>query len=126
MRRAAYLALSAAAMAAAGALAFWGQARADDPVSDLRRVAAEVVRLPPGPGGYGRDCVWRTTQVLARIHGLTKTREIVTWGGGCHSVAGVWIGPDEWLVDGQSGIVAKVRGDWGGPFHMDQCDSARR
>lgn len=126
------LRLAGAILAVAGvvALMWFGGAKAASAPPDLVTVAREVMRLPPGPGGYGRDCFWRTGQVIARLRGYAARRQDVTWvgryGAGCHAVASVWIGEDEWMVDGQSGIVAQARGEWAGPFHIDNCEQVMR
>jgi len=105
-----------------------GPSRAASAPPELVAVAHEVAQLPDGPGGHGHDCIWRTSLVLARLRGYDAHRQDVSWASryhtDCHEVASVWLGEDEWLVDGQTGMVVRAEGEWAGPFHIDNCAQA--
>jgi hypothetical protein len=92
------------------------------PPREVYEAARAVHALPPGPGGYGRDCAWRTEQVIRRLSRFGAHREIATAGHVCHAVAGIRLSDGEWIVDGQTGNVYEVRGRWAGPLYLDGCD----
>lgn len=100
-------------------------------VAEMRDAALTVSRLPPGPGGYGRDCVWRTERLIQRLEleGADMAdirRQRVGWFGRngriCnHAVARVTTPEGVFIADGQAGAVYPLRGQRAGPYKMGGC-----
>lgn len=83
-------------------------------IGDLRRVAHKVSRMdsPPGWGGHGRDCLWRSIAVSVELlHLGWRPRPMDVRSGPClHRVVAVDIGAQTWLVDGQADTVFRLTG----------------